>query len=153
MRNSNENIKRNSNENINMVESIGVALSRGVGNMPGILILALLILVIDLPYLYVVHPYYRQVLPSMRFSMIPALVTYVLLAIGLYYFVLSSDVPLRSAMLLGLIIYGVYDMANMATISTWSLPLSIVDMVWGATLLSLSTWIWMKYGGKLYKFN
>jgi uncharacterized membrane protein len=136
-----------------MVESIGPALMRGVGNFPGILIIALIILVIDLPYLYVIHPYYRQILPAMRLSIIPALVTYILLATGIYYFILDSEVPLRSAALLGLIVYGVYDMANMATISTWTLPLSLVDMAWGATLLSITTWIWMKYGTKLYRFQ
>lgn len=36
----------------------------------------------------------------------------------------------RSA-LLGLVVYGVYDMTNLATLRGWSLKLALSDMAWG----------------------
>ena len=38
--------------------------------------------------------------------------------------------------LLGLLAYGTYDMTNLATLKGWPLPMSLVDMVWGAVLTS-----------------
>ena len=36
--------------------------------------------------------------------------------------------------LLGLLAYGTYDMTNLATLKGWPLPMSLVDMAWGALL-------------------
>ena len=44
-----------------------------------------------------------------------------------------------SGALLGLIAYGTYDMTNLATLKHWPLNLSIVDMIWGSCLTSLSS--------------
>lgn len=71
-----------------------------------------------------------------------ALVVYLLLALGVTQFVLplsSSDVSffqtfLRGA-LLGLVIYGVYDMTALAVLRDWPLANSLVDMAWGSFLV------------------
>lgn len=34
--------------------------------------------------------------------------------------------------LFGLFAYGTYDLTNLATLKTWSLKLSLIDMAWGA---------------------
>lgn len=39
---------------------------------------------------------------------------------------------------LGLLAYGTYDMTNLATLKGWSLPVSLVDMVWGGALTGLA---------------
>ena len=36
--------------------------------------------------------------------------------------------------ILGLIAYGTYDMTNLATIKNWSISVTVIDIVWGATL-------------------
>lgn len=41
---------------------------------------------------------------------------------------------LISGAFLGLLAYGTYDMTNLATLKNWSLPVSLVDMAWGAFL-------------------
>lgn len=49
---------------------------------------------------------------------------------------------LRSAALqgalLGLFAYGTYDLTNLAVLRGWPLPLSVLDMAWGATVSALS---------------
>lgn len=36
--------------------------------------------------------------------------------------------------LLGLVAYGTYDITNLATLKSWPVSVSIVDMIWGAVL-------------------
>jgi uncharacterized membrane protein len=43
----------------------------------------------------------------------------------------------RSA-LLGLVVYGVYDMTNMATLRHWSLKLALADMAWGTVVAAVA---------------
>ena len=38
----------------------------------------------------------------------------------------------------GLVGYGVYDLTNQATLKTWPLALTLVDMAWGAFLTGLA---------------
>ncbi len=45
---------------------------------------------------------------------------------------------LIAGLALGLIAYGTYDMTNLATLRGWSLPMSLVDMGWGAALTGMA---------------
>ena len=62
--------------------------------------------------------------------------TYVLLAVGLVVFVRPQVASVRSAALFGagygFVVYGVYDLTNLATLAGWPLQLSLVDASWGA---------------------
>jgi uncharacterized membrane protein len=41
--------------------------------------------------------------------------------------------------LLGLVAYATYDLTNLATLSRWSLVVTIVDMVWGTFITALAS--------------
>ena len=41
---------------------------------------------------------------------------------------------------LGLVVYGVYDLTNLATLRGWSPALAIVDILWGASACALAAW-------------
>ncbi len=64
-----------------------------------------------------------------------ALGAYVLLILGINMFVLPRVTNLTEAIvyggLFGLVVYGVYDLTNYATLADWALKTAIVDMVWG----------------------
>lgn len=72
---------------------------------------------------------------------------YVVLAIGLTYFVitpaLAGGITLWNAMLrgalLGFVIYAVYDLTNLATIQGWPVWISVVDVLWGTLLAGVAT--------------
>ena len=82
---------------------------------------------------------------------VPALVTWLLIAVALNYFVLSprkeetnksykSNKYLevcKKASLLGLVIYGVYNGTNFATLKKYPIGLALVDTVWGMSAMSL----------------
>lgn len=68
----------------------------------------------------------------------PAVMTYVLMAVALTFFVLPKisnegsylKVFLVSA-LMGLIVYGVFDTTNLAILKNYPIPFALVDMTWG----------------------
>lgn len=70
---------------------------------------------------------------------------YLFYVVGIVYFAVlpalksgSMMTAIVSGALLGLVAYGTYDMTNYATLKNWSLTVSIVDMIWGATLTATS---------------
>lgn len=78
------------------------------------------------------------------------LVVYILMVIGILFFVLPKAngnylQALFYGALLGLIIYGVYDFTNLAIISNWPLSISLIDMAWGTCLCAITslfaTWV------------
>ena len=40
--------------------------------------------------------------------------------------------------LLGLVVYGVYDLTNLAVLKGWTVPVAVVDMLWGAVVSAAS---------------
>ncbi len=67
---------------------------------------------------------------------LPAVLVYVLLAVGIAEFVVLRAATLREAVglgaLFGVIVYGVYDLTNYATLTSWPLAVTLVDIAWGA---------------------
>ena len=67
---------------------------------------------------------------------------YVLMVFGFMLFVAPSLQKwnyletIINAGLLGLVIYGVYDFTNLATLRDWSVLVTFVDMLWGSFLFA-----------------
>ncbi len=95
-------------------------------------------LILDLVWLgVIIKPFNTRILAPwlVELKMIPALMVYVLLALGLTFFVFPKITSIGMAFLwgalLGAIIYGVYDFTNYATIANWPLKFLFVDWMWG----------------------
>jgi uncharacterized membrane protein len=67
------------------------------------------------------------------------LMTYIFLISGLYYFIIIENKNYTDAVILGLVVYGVYDFTNLTILKNWSLLLSLIDVLWGATLFGLTS--------------
>lgn len=67
-----------------------------------------------------------------------ALLVYVLLAAGIAVFVVPRATTWSGAAafgaLFGMVIYGVYDLTNHATLASWPLAVALVDIAWGTVL-------------------
>lgn len=70
-----------------------------------------------------------------------AILFYLLFVGGLVVFVVTPALEggswvraLRLGALFGLITYATYDLTNLATLKGWSLPLTVVDLIWGTVL-------------------
>ena len=73
-----------------------------------------------------------------------AIIFYLLFIVGLVIFVISPGLASNSiiktavlAALFGLVTYATYDLTNLATIKDWPLIITIIDLIWGATLSTL----------------
>jgi uncharacterized membrane protein len=79
-----------------------------------------------------------------------AIAFYLLFILGLVVFVIAPAVDRSSWLwalghgaLFGLITYATYDLTNLATLRSWPLLLTIVDLIWGSALaaaVSLATY-------------
>lgn len=73
-------------------------------------------------------------------------IVYLLIPLGILLFVVprtSSSTPWLSAFLwgflYGVILYGIYDMTNYSLINKWPLRMSMVDIMWGGIICSITT--------------
>jgi uncharacterized membrane protein len=95
----------------------------------------------DIVYIYFIANYFNTQIRMIQGSpivfnqkmIVGAAITYILLAFALSHFVSSP----RNAFLLGICIYGVYDMTNYALFNKWALQTALMDMLWGGTLFFL----------------
>ena len=93
---------------------------------------------------YIGKDFYTRNLSSainLEFSILPGLAFYILYFVGLYVFALApgaaSGSMLKSmglAALFGFMCYMTYDLTNMATIKSWPIAVTIVDILWGTML-------------------
>lgn len=85
---------------------------------------------------------YRPLIGTMladKFRIAPAIAFYAIYAAGLTLFAVMPGLAeggwkkaLLWGGLFGLFAYATYDLTNLATLKTWSLKLSLIDMAWGA---------------------
>jgi uncharacterized membrane protein len=75
----------------------------------------------------------------MKVKIIPAALCYLLLVIGLNYFILRTHRPVLEAFLLGFIIYGVFDTTNLAIFKKYDWQVALMDALWGGVLFALTT--------------
>ena len=72
------------------------------------------------------------------------IIAYLLLAFGLYYFIVNKNLTKNDAFILGIIIYGVYNTTNYFTINNYLIDVAIKDTLWGASAFYLIIWIYSK---------
>jgi uncharacterized membrane protein len=82
--------------------------------------------------------YRREFGDSLSVKLLPAAIV----SLGITVFVLpkTGGRPLAGLLwgaLFGLIAYGVYDLTNLATLPDWSLKVTVIDILWGATVCGL----------------
>ena len=113
-----------------------------------ILKITLVFIIIDLPYLYLNVADFKAMIKEIQgkditLKYIPVLITYLIMSFGLFYFVLNTDKDLKqkiiSSALLGFTVYGVFDFTNMAIIEKWKYKQTLIDVIWGTILFTITT--------------
>jgi uncharacterized membrane protein len=138
-----------------------------------LIVLAVIILALDAVFLTLFKEFFaRQVMvvqgTAMQVNIPSAAVCYVLMVVGLYYFVLRHiivpnatsaaasiqtmriDDGIKSAFFLGILVYGVYETTTLAILKNWSPVTALIDTTWGGSLFALSTYIFYKYKTMVY---
>jgi uncharacterized membrane protein len=106
-------------------------------------------MLLDFIYIYLTRTIYENIIRSiqgtdLKIKLIPALLVYVFLVGGLYYFILLPKRPILDAFLLGLVMYAMFSLTNLAILDKWSYKLVIMDSLWGASLFAMTTFITYK---------
>ena len=111
-----------------------------------VFMILVIMLALDSVYLYSTKSIFGQMVAkiqrtALEFKMVGAIIVYLLLAFGLYVFIIEPKKSLWHAALLGLVIYGVYDFTSYAILKKYDLNVAIMDTVWGATLMTATTYV------------
>ena len=70
-----------------------------------------------------------------------ALLCYLFLIGGLYYFIIRNHRSPWDAFLFGLTIYGVYETTTYAILKNWHIKTVMIDTLWGGVLMAAVTWL------------
>jgi uncharacterized membrane protein len=111
-----------------------------------LLISAIIFISIDFVYLNVMKGYFDNQIKSIQGSPIKmnylgAAICYILLIVGINYFIIKPRKSVSDAFLLGIVIYGVYETTNYALLKDWSFLTVIIDTLWGGLLFASTTYI------------
>jgi uncharacterized membrane protein len=117
-----------------------------------IILAGIIFVFIDSIYLSIMTPFYSKLIlkiqnKPMEFDIFAALLCYVSLLFGLYYFVLREKKSVSDAILLGLVIYAVFEFTNKAMFKKWNWTSVVIDTLWGGALFGLTTYFVYKIYG------
>jgi uncharacterized membrane protein len=138
-----------------------------------LLVLSVIILALDAVFLTLTKDLFaRQVMlvqgTAMKVNIPSAAVCYILIVLGLYYFVLRHIIVpnatsaaaaiqtmrigdgVKAAFFLGILVYGVYETTTLAILRNWSPMTAVIDTTWGGTLFALSAYLFYKYKTMVY---
>ena len=84
---------------------------------------------------------------KIQLNIYAAILCYIALVFGLWYFIIRENKSILDAALLGWTIYAVYEMTNLAIFRDWQMKTAFVDTLWGGILFAITTWfIYAIYG-------
>ena len=111
-----------------------------------IFVSSIVFIMIDSVYLYFIKDYFNNQVKliqgsSIKINSYAMIICYIILIFGINYFIIIPNRSILDAFLLGLIIYGVYEITNMALFSKWSWTTVLIDTLWGGILFALTTTI------------
>jgi uncharacterized membrane protein len=111
-----------------------------------IFLVATVMLLMDFGWLAANNKYHNRVFAELQgqplqVRIIPAMIVYLLMIVGVWFFAVSpatswTDAAGRGA-LIGVIMYGLYDMTNYATLTNYPLEYAVSDMMWGTFLCAV----------------
>lgn len=90
---------------------------------------------------------YLGYIMTKNINWIAAIVFYIIFVIGLLIFVIQPALAQESvkyliyyAMAYGFVTYATYDLTNLATLKDWPIPITIIDLIWGTSLSTLTAY-------------
>ena len=111
-----------------------------------LLLTSIILISLDFVYLSLVSNHFDDLLKGIQGSKLSmkyhaGFFAYVFLVFGLYYFIIREERSIIDAMLLGWVIYAVYEFTNMAIIDSWTWKTVAIDGIWGGIVFGLTTYL------------
>ena len=128
-------------------------------NLSNITLCIVMFAVLEACWLYSMSPYYKKRFtafsnsPLSLYSYGAAALSYLLLFVGFWYLVLKNDqLRFLDGAIFGLVVYGVYNMTNKATMRGYSWQLALIDTAWGAIIFGLVAALYKVLGRSRFHF-
>ena len=123
-------------------------------NLLPIIFLSIVVLVLDMIYISCVKTLFNKLIKGIQGSDIKlnleaTFLDYILIIFSMYYFIIQKNASIEEAMILGLCIYGIYELTNMAVFKRWTWQVVMIDSIWGAVLYGTSTFLYRQIIQKL----
>ena len=112
------------------------------------LISAVVMLILDALQILVNQKFHAKLFKNvqkspMKVRIIPAVLVYILMPFAVTYFAILQSKSIKEAGLkgglLGLTIFGVYDLTNLATLDGWTIEMAIMDISWGTIMFMITS--------------
>jgi uncharacterized membrane protein len=112
------------------------------------LISAVVIIILDAIQIMVNQKFHATLFKNvqkspMKVRIVPAILVYVLMPFAVTYFAILQSKSITDASikggLLGMTIFGVYDLTNFATLDGWTVEMAIMDILWGSVMFSITS--------------
>ena len=108
------------------------------------LLLSLLVVGIDAVYLNTISNYFNSQVKAiqgteLRLNMTSTILCYLLITLGVYYFMIEKKFSMKDMAILGIFTYGIYDLTNKALFDKWYWKTVVLDSLWGGVLFALTT--------------
>ena len=111
-----------------------------------ILLISIILVVVDSTYLYSMKNFFNNQIKlvqgtDIQINIYAAILCYIALVYGLYYFIIKDKRPLIDAFIFGIVIYAVYELTTMALLKNWSWKTVVLDTLWGGILFTITTYL------------
>jgi uncharacterized membrane protein len=111
-----------------------------------IILTALVMILIDYLYLTINKNYYFGIIEQIQGSRVNikiagVVICYIILVLGMNYFIISENKSILSAFLLGIMVYSVFNSTTYAMFNKWNEKVAIMDTLWGGILFATTTYI------------
>ena len=119
-----------------------------------LLLTAITLVVVDMGFLYLMGPYFGKMVKSIQGSdmvlnNLTAFITYVILVLQIYYFIISKNASYTDAFILGSTTYAIFDFTNLSVFKNYNMNIALVDSIWGGILYMLVTFIFRQMERKI----
>ena len=104
-----------------------------------IITISIVTILLDYLYLSSHQSYFNKVFhkiqgDNIKLNLIGAGICYVFIVLSIFYFGFVKGLGLLDMFILGVFIYGIYELTNFAVFKHWPLYMVIVDTLWGGIL-------------------
>jgi uncharacterized membrane protein len=113
------------------------------------IISSIILVILDVIFLYINGNTFKNIILNIQGTPLElkiwsAIMCYIIMTTGLWYFIISKHRSPLDAFLLGVFVNGVYETTTYSVLKKWSPVLMIIDTLWGGILFSVTTIITYK---------
>lgn len=113
-------------------------------NLKTILTVSVILSVLDYIYISIFSDHFKNQIykvqkKPLEMNLKTTILCYILLIFGLYYFIIRNNKSVYEAFLLGLFVYGVYELTTISLLKEWEWKTVIIDTIWGGILFATTT--------------